>query len=73
MEFAFLFGFATLIMALMFLYSYTFHFEQVTFNCYTNGKVNVTTDGALALAVLTCLCSEKLSLCFRHLILAARR
>jgi hypothetical protein len=43
-EFAFLFGFATLIMALMFLHSYAFHFEQVTLNYYTNGKVDFTTD-----------------------------
>ena len=43
-EFAFLFGFATLIMALMFLHSYVFHFEQVTFNYYTNGKVDFTAD-----------------------------
>lgn len=43
-EFAFLFGFATLIMALMFLHSYTFHFEQVTLNYYTNGKVDFTAN-----------------------------
>jgi predicted transcriptional regulator len=43
-EFAFLFGFATLIMAFMSLHSYTFHFEQVTLNYYTNGKVDFTTD-----------------------------
>jgi hypothetical protein len=30
--------------ALMFLHGYTFHFEQVTLNYYTNGKVDFTTD-----------------------------
>jgi hypothetical protein len=35
---------ATLLFALMFLPSYTFHFEQVTLNYYTNGKVDFTTD-----------------------------
>jgi hypothetical protein len=35
---------ATLLFALMFLPSYTFHFEQVTLNYYTNGKVDFTAD-----------------------------
>lgn len=30
----------------MFLHSYTFHFEQVTLNYYTNGKVDFTTDAS---------------------------
>jgi hypothetical protein len=44
MEFVFLFGFATLLVAIMFLHGYTLHFEQVTLNYYTNGKVDFTTD-----------------------------
>ena len=36
--------FATLLFAFMFLHSYTFHFEQVTLNYYTNGKADFTTD-----------------------------
>ena len=35
---------ASLLFAFMFLRSYTFHFEQVTFNHYTNGNVDFTTD-----------------------------
>jgi hypothetical protein len=35
---------ASLLFAFMFLHSYTFHFEQVTLNYYTNGKVDFTTD-----------------------------
>jgi hypothetical protein len=35
---------ATLLLALMFLHSYTFHFEQLTLNYYTNGKVDFTTN-----------------------------
>lgn len=35
---------ATLLFALVFLHSYTFHFQQVTLNYYTNGKVDFTTD-----------------------------
>jgi hypothetical protein len=35
---------ATLLFAFMFLHSYTFHFEQLTLNFYTNGKVDFTTD-----------------------------
>jgi hypothetical protein len=31
---------------LMFVHSYTFHFEQLTLNYYTNGKVDFTTDAA---------------------------
>jgi len=30
----------------MFLNSYTFHFEQLTLNFYTNGKVDFTTDAS---------------------------
>jgi len=30
--------------AIMFLHGYTFHFEQVTLNYYTNGRVDFTTD-----------------------------
>jgi hypothetical protein len=30
----------------MFLHSYTFHFEQVALNYYTNGKVDFTTDAS---------------------------
>lgn len=36
--------FATLLFAFMFLHSYTFHFEQVTLNYYTNGKADFSTD-----------------------------
>ena len=34
----------TLLITLMFSRNYTFHFDQVTFNYYTNGKVDFTTD-----------------------------
>jgi len=37
---------ATLLFAFLFLNSYTFHFEQVTLNYYTNGKVDFTTDAS---------------------------
>jgi len=37
---------ATLLFAFMFLRSYTFHFQQVTLNFYTNGKVDFTTDAS---------------------------
>jgi hypothetical protein len=37
---------ATLLFAFMFLHSYTFHFEQVTLNFYTNGKADFTTDAS---------------------------
>ena len=43
-ELVFLFGFATAITALMFLHNYTFHFEKVTLNIYTNGSTDFTTD-----------------------------
>ena len=35
---------ATLLFAFMFLPSYTFHFEQVTFNYYANGKADFSTN-----------------------------
>jgi len=37
---------ASLLFAFMFLHSYTFHFEKVTLNFYTNGKVDFTTDAS---------------------------
>jgi hypothetical protein len=43
-ELVFLFGFATAITALMLLHNYTFHFEKVTLNIYTNGSSDFTTD-----------------------------
>ena len=43
-ELVFLFGFATAITALMLLHNYTFHFEKVTLNIYTNGTSDFTTD-----------------------------
>jgi hypothetical protein len=35
---------AALLFTVMFLHSYTFHFEQVTLNYYTNGKADFSTD-----------------------------
>lgn len=45
-ELAFFSVLGTLLLAFMFLHSYTFHFEQVTLNYYTNGKVDFTTDAS---------------------------
>jgi predicted transcriptional regulator len=43
-ELLLLFSFSTLITGLMLLHSYTFHFERVTLNFYTNGTSDFTTD-----------------------------
>ena len=43
-ELLLLFSFSTLITGLMLLHSYTFHFERVTLNFYTNGTTDFTTD-----------------------------
>lgn len=43
-ECALLFILAAPLFALMFLPSYTFHFEQVTLNYYVNGKTDFTAD-----------------------------
>ena len=37
----------------MFLSTYTFHFEQLTLNYYTNGKVDFTTDVSSLVRSLT--------------------
>jgi len=37
----------------MFLPTYTFHFEQLTLNYYTNGKVDFTTDVSSLVGSLT--------------------
>ena len=37
---------ATLLFTLMFMQSYTFHFQQVTLNFYTNGKMDFTADAS---------------------------
>lgn len=43
-EFALLFALAAPLVALMFLHSYIFHFDQLTLNYYVNGKADFTTD-----------------------------
>lgn len=43
-ELAFFSVLAIMLIAFMFLHSYTFHFDKVTMNYYTNGKVDFTTD-----------------------------
>jgi len=36
----------------MFIHSYTFHFEQLTLNFYTNGKIDFTTDATILVRTL---------------------
>lgn len=36
----------SLLLVVMFLQSYTFHFQQLTLNYYTNGNVDFTTDAS---------------------------
>jgi len=53
-EFVLLFALAAPLVALMFLHSYTFHFDQLTLNYYVNGKADFTTDaGGLVRSLAT--------------------